>query len=461
MTTISETIIQPRTGSQCTTIDTKGAPACADEKGFGWTKDHAHQLSLGYVQNAGGSDQTDCLQEGQDHYWGWGGVQDGSEVLCMKPVKELCAINAWDGYNYAPETWETTPLSDTITDAKFPVNCNQSFGSKKVGLETPVFVQQCPVQCTYDSAKFTNVDQVQAWEQKYGKYKRDTSECKVTTYDDYRNCLGETRGDVLPTAPDDIYTKNYDEIMTNFCSQVSTNCGIEPQTVAVDKPEQRKKCSYLMSTGPEGQLCRQWLNSYGPYKTKKMSLVGNEYCRREENQNNWDCACYNRSTPGTPWYDSFTTVSSAVNSFSAGMSPACYYLPCADPTNYIVPEQVFKVPENSDGQGDATYGFTCVEDMCASVLNVSDAAYSELDHNSLFISCGEGIQPVRSAWYFIKSKPAVFWLFVVVGLLVFFIIALLIYRFVQHRKTGIQLQPKSYPQNPVSQPSESFPPENM
>jgi len=413
---ITETILQPRTGSQCPkykarlnesgeleSICQRGSEE--RDKAMSWDDDYAADLTLGFrerLDTAAGFTAESC-KVGENNYWSWGGLDckaegcEGTKFLCIDPVERLCGIiEPWDGMNYRPETWETDILMDTVTQGYFPKSCDQLDGASAVGRETTTFTQACPLNCEYDASKFTTLKHVEAYEKKYGKYKRDDKLCnaKTSAFDTYRRCLASSDGKIISTNPKEIYTDNYDRVMINMCSQQSSNCGIEPLSVVAENstPRKRSKCSNLMSSGPEGKKCKEWLNAHGPYKFSIMESIGNIYCNKYPESE--DCNCFSRDNVNNPNYESFHKVSTEIAPL--GLKPGCYYRPCADATNYIIGTETFKEPTNNTGDTDSSYGFTCANDVCAQIAIQSDAAYTEMDGNKVYIQCGSGVPPESS-----------------------------------------------------------------
>jgi hypothetical protein len=255
---------------------------------------------------------------------------------------------------------------------KFAQDCSTSYQN-----ENPSVKASCPLQCAYDVTKFTTMDHILDYEKKYGKYEKDP-----TTW---------------LTQEDAPYSSNYDDIMVHFCSQRSTTCNIDPYTITNNKggsstPTVAPYCSLLKSATPEGLKCRAWLDNHGMDKYSLMSRIGNIYCK--ENQNSYDCRCFNR------------TLNSDFNGiqgyFAPEISPACYYVPCADPTNYIVGSDIMKSYQADEGSGGNPYGFYCGDTICANILNMQTDdpdSYGELEGNTLYVQCGDGtLLPTEGAW---------------------------------------------------------------
>lgn len=413
--TITEHVVQPRTGSMCPLTGANRAAGSTsvcqgsndDSKQISW--DYVIKgpaLTLGYVSTVdtvGGNAMTECKKDPSlkdRNAWAFGnlsGSKNGpNRTMCIKPVEQLCYLDGnWDGMDYNPETWTPNQLKGPFKGANFMFDCENSSSKTQYGGEFPMMAQMCPVECQYDATKFTTLDQIEAYEKKYGKYLDDTARCfkgdKSQTY--IRNCLSnvsssggqKVTGNPLYNTPNySPVSPNYETIMQHFCSQMSTNCTKDPIT---GNPS--PKCSTLMSTGPEGDKCRAWLHMYGPYKFTQMQQIGNNYCTLHPDSN--DCMCFSKTNPDNPNSKDFITIRNKINSatggVSGGIAPACYYLPCADATQYIVGTDDF-TPPGTSGYYSVNYGYQCADNVCTQIID--SGANTIMDNNSLYVSCGTG-----------------------------------------------------------------------
>lgn len=438
---INEYVLQPRTGSQCPhTKSATGVDICAgsDDKQMSWNDNHIMDLTLGFSKKIdygdGEPDPTLCAADPTNDdatYWAFGKIHGTDKFICIDPVWKLCGLkrNTWDGYNYNPDEWTSDevsePLMSALKNAQFSTACDQYNSNNIAGnLETPMSAQQCPLKCTYDVDKFTTLAQIEDYELKFGKYDRDDrSGCEFRLQQGYkaaRECLRETVGAMRNGGPSNMYSDNYNKIMTNFCSQKSTVCGVEPLSVGTATAENKRNkkrpfCSVLQSDTPEGEKCRTWLNSFGPYKFKVMDDIGAQYCTQHPSSD--DCLCFSREDPDNPNYESYQKIVKGMAESDIIMNPACFYKPCADPTNYIVGTDVFKPPTNNFGIGDSSYGFNCIDNVCASILNIDGSVNDEMSGNEVYIQCGEGLAPGESGGGFfeknIRSNVYVFVTFII------------------------------------------------
>lgn len=388
--TISEIIQQPRTGSMCPIYSSKDGMSglsecgqtgngqeqgiCQDSNQFSWNSGTADKVTLGHCTS---QDDSNKCPAGQ---WAWQ-YGNSTDWQCIAPVKQLCALPTWDGLDYDVANWDDqywkdnpNPLWATVSDASFyPDACVDQKESGTGGGEATTRTATCDLKCEYDLTKFTDLDQVLAWEQRYGKYTQDTGSGSGTT----RNERFESTGDIvtLQDNPAKPFTDNYEAIMQNFCSQKSTTCPIDPVTIAEGNPQPAPYCSYLKSLTKEGDACRYWMNSYGPYKWKQMDAIGNKYCAK--NPDSFDCRCVNRAK--APGYNKVESI------IPTGVSDGCWFLPCADPTNYIVGSDVMDI---GGAEGRENYGLNCGNEICANIISLNDNDFNEVNNNSLIIQCG-------------------------------------------------------------------------
>lgn len=384
---IDELQIQPRTGSMC-----PSSGPCQDSAQFSWknSNNNAGSVTLG---NAGtvsikNDPASACrtklgYSDSSANTWVWGNLEGASDnAFCIRPVEQLCYNDGpWNGMEYDPSKWQTTPLRDTFNSVVFSKSCQNTTTD---GDEDLTMAQMCPITCRYDTRNFTSLDHVLAYEEKYGKYVDDTAGCAKAS--DVKSCLSKTSGSATKyTSNASPYSPNYEKLMVNFCSNKHTSsCHNDPLT-----GDPSPKCSYYTSNSEEGTKCRAWVNSYGPYKTQITQQIGDKYCK--ENPDSNDCACYSRRDPKNPRSATFMQVYNTLTAFSpaaANINPGCYYIPCADPANYIIGTDIFTPPSNSTKYSDPNYGFYCEDTVCANVINSGGNVY--IDNNDNYIQCVSG-----------------------------------------------------------------------
>lgn len=137
------------------------------------------------------------------------------------------------------------------------------------------------VKCTYNLDNFTTLKDVEEWTDNFGE--------------------------------NAAYTE---DIMPFFCTQQSDKCPIDPMT---GKPMER--CSNMIAVDDTGSLCRQW-------EAKNPALADtakDSYCKAH---NTSDCACINRSS---------NQVYQLIKGGDPPLPDACWYMPCANPSTYLVP----------------------------------------------------------------------------------------------------------------------------
>jgi hypothetical protein len=402
--------------------------------------------------------------------WAWQYAgSDDAQWQCIVPVKELCALPAWDGEDYDVKGWQDrywtdnppntapNPLLATVSKASFPTPCyNPNSGNKDKGTtptaggETTTTTAVCQLQCDYDPSKFTELNQVQAWEQRYGKYQQDTgTDPKGTTgQGTTRVARLNSTGDIvtLHQDPESPFTPNYESIMQSFCSQKSTNCPVDPVTM---KPAEY--CSYLLSTGEEGNACRYWMHSYGPYKWDQMTIIGNNYCNEDAYPDSYDCRCVNRKNDPSFLY--------AQSQIPTNISPGCYYLPCADPSNYIVGTDVMNVQTEPGASPQDNYGLNCGNSICANLLLLPSDQYNQVNSNNLIVECSGTPAPGGGAGSYVNyvfTKDPVSFVLLLIAIicgalfLIFFGWAMYQKYFTQPTKTQTLSQSPT-PQSPTPQ----------
>lgn len=155
-------------------------------------------------------------------------------------------------------------------------------------------------------------------------------------------------------------------IVNAFCQTKTKTCPVE----------MKDGCSRYFSTGPDGDYCRQIFNELSD--SEKDAAISN-YCSRYSTD---DCKCANRS------FDKDYLKLKQGNPFS----DACWYIPCANSTRYLVPSE-FK--ENPD----------CPANICQIVFDISQAHDVDIDHVKSEINCNfsGGKYPKHSPflWYYI------------------------------------------------------------
>jgi len=111
------------------------------------------------------------------------------------------------------------------------------------------------------------------------------------------------------------------DIEARYCTQRVKTC-----------PDGLKDCSRLISTGEGGDECRKWFQKQND--NVKDSTIQN-YCLRHDTE---DCKCVNRAMK-----DSYRNMKGA-----KGINDGCWYIPCANPSRYLVPSHLKnpKCPEN-------------------------------------------------------------------------------------------------------------------
>lgn len=295
----------------------------------------------------------------------------------IKPMTSLCGTIAWDGI--------TNPADSTLSNKNLliksivPVKTGFLKDCTTTSNEGDFRQSFCTLQCAYDPKTFTTLAQVQEWEQKYGKYKQNVDNTiKSVNTDDI--IVDSTDYSV---ADDAQFTDNYNLIMQNFCAQpVSDNskCFIDPGTSMT-----AKECPNLFSYTPEGQSCRFWLNSFGPKKFEQMSSIGDIYCApyssiTDINLVPSSCQCYLRNN-----FEDFQILSSQMPS---GVKAGCYYLPCSDPTNYLIGTDIMGTYSLDSNADNSTFGLTCGDQICENVLTVQSNDDTEIKNNKAYIQCG-------------------------------------------------------------------------
>ena len=121
-------------------------------------------------------------------------------------------------------------------------------------------------------------------------------------------------------------------IAPSFCTQNTTETGVCPPDPATGLVP--TVCSRLISTGIEGDICRQWeynmsTSNNAPSATATSPSI--TYC--SQNINSPNCSCMNRALdPVFQELQQYTTA-----------SPSCWYKPCINIQGQLVPPQLQNV----------------------------------------------------------------------------------------------------------------------
>lgn len=328
---------------------------------------------------------------------------NGNDML-PGPIS-MCGSIFWDGSpppnasTDSDQFKERYPLADAVVfggvgGTDFAANCVTNSNDTSATRQS-----FCPLNCVYDPSKFKTLEQIYAWQQKYGMYPKDEDNTKYINATDSTVLNDNSTGVVSATA--DI-SSNYDTIMQHFCSQRHTKCFEDPYSVMCDPntekgctgPKLATKCSYLKSDSPEGQACRFWLDSHGPNKYIHMQQIGINYCKSdaEDNSDSPDCRCVLRDND-----PNFPSVSKTMNA-SVKTNPGCFYIPCSDPTNYIIGTDIMGTLHSTDDGGSSgdsgaaastsSYGVTCGDTVCQTIVNIQNGDSADIKNNSLYIQCG-------------------------------------------------------------------------
>lgn len=381
---ISEYVIQPRTGSLCPEDN-----QCQDDTHIdNWSNS---DFTLGFSNDT----SSKCTEDQ------WQFEVTDKKNRCINPVPKMCSqIYGWDGMNYDPSNWKPSPLDDTVvsSDTKFNEKCVTSRTYEATNRSS-----YCPLRCIYDPTKFKTLEQVQAYQKKFGKYERklDNTVLPTISPDTFND---DSTGEVLSDAN---YTENYNKIMHEFCSQQSTQCRIDPKT-----NKRATKCSYLKSTGNEGKMCTEWMEGHGKEKYRQMDYIKDRYCTAHPDS--YDCRCANRNDDET--FSKFQNSIATLNK-----NPGCYYLPCADSTNYIIGTDIMEYGGSGSGSdvGD-DYGVQCGQNLCMNILNIDSNETSIVEGNKLYIQCGKGIK------YFGILNNKIYLGLIIAGSILFVIIIVMI-----------------------------------
>jgi len=161
--------------------------------------------------------------------------------------------------------------------------------------------------------------------------------------------------------------RNYDEIMTRWCSQqVSRNCPNDPMTA-----ETPTTCSRLHQTGTsKSQACQDWITnkgSTGNDRNNYVDAVGSLYCSNFPDSD--ECKCVNRGID--PTYQKLKS--------GAPYNDGCWYNPCTTQHSnfYYVPSDV-NVELNPD---------MCPQNFCLSFTEQSSYNQQYIRDNEVLLNC--------------------------------------------------------------------------
>lgn len=149
------------------------------------------------------------------------------------------------------------------------------------------------------------------------------------------------------------------QIMPAFCSGTATTC---PTDWLTNQP--MPKCNRLLSTGPDGTLCRQWQQQ----NPQRADIVMANYCNNPSNI--FGCDCLRRQQ--TPGYNL------AAPNFAT--NDACWYRPCQATTQELVTSDLLNP--------------VCPATTCQNASNITPAQQQIISQN--FISCPLPSNPVQS-----------------------------------------------------------------
>ncbi len=264
------------------------------------------------------------------------------------------------------------------------VNLSQKENKAKDGNRQYGYIPESNFRCVFDPTKFTTVDQVENYVQRWGKYY--TPESKYTFFQGGDN-----------DAP-----ANYDTLMKHFCSlpqnpnsKTEDGTSICPTDPYTGKP-MVPFCSTFLSKTPSGDLCREWVNSKitgtnpVPWKDKNVSDSYNRYCNhykgvgKYDGQPGPDCGCILRSNNAA--YNALKKESE----ISGGtISDGCWWLPCQDPAHYLIADKIYGGVEEASGvtNSEGAVGLTCASDLCKSMELFIDEGTVDYSDNTRNITC--------------------------------------------------------------------------
>lgn len=335
-----------------------------------------------------------------------------NQTQCIKPLWPLCTNNKWlggDRYDFCKKgftnNYPTTNLDETlITDGSYgtlkfldiakyeddldnmtmkPGWINQQCSTdltkdneQTSSDNTYTFIPECNVRCVFDPTKFTSLDQIESYVQRWGKH--STPEEDVAGGN---------------PAYDNDAVRNYDILMKYFCSkpQEEQNCTIDPVTGKRFSPF----CSTFMSTTKEGDLCRAWVNSKMnferngsvPWNDESVQDSYNMYCDHYIDANNNpgpDCACKKRNL-----YPGYNFAKNAPGLQQEGVSDGCWWIPCQDPMHYLIDKNIYK-----DHFG--LPNLNCEKMVCSNFQAFVDDGDASVEQNQAFISCFTGTPPTNN-----------------------------------------------------------------
>lgn len=152
-----------------------------------------------------------------------------------------------------------------------------------------------------------------------------------------------------------------DSLLDYYCTRQVGTC-----------PNEWSSCSRLKSIGEDGNVCRQWFETQ-PFGIQDSTIQ--DYCLKH---NSNDCKCVNRSKQ--PSYIQLKR--------SQSINDGCWYVPCADSANYLVPTHL----QNP----------TCPNQICQTVIDVAEANSVNIDNIKSDIVCGSNAPPSQP----LKEKPS-------------------------------------------------------
>lgn len=152
-------------------------------------------------------------------------------------------------------------------------------------------------------------------------------------------------------------------ILPEFCLQDSFDCPYDP--LRPGEKIRLNRCSRFISVDREGEYCRQW----SAQEPELSDEVKTAYCQQPVNAETSECACVNRTDN-----DIYQTLKVGVNA-----PDFCWYNPCANSSQYLVPSTI--VPVDS------------CPDVCGVIVNTYNNTGANLDFSEaeIFVNCVKGI----------------------------------------------------------------------
>lgn len=167
------------------------------------------------------------------------------------------------------------------------------------------------IKCSYNVRDFKDGNDIDIWLKPESKRNPDTGK----SYDKW-------------IEKNDVINKGWDEkIMPYFCSQTSTSCPpglVDPKT---KKPT--SICSNFVSTDNNGKKCREWVDTQGDRGSSTADSAMVTYCTTKDYTP--DCLCI------APGRDTSQAARFLEETLTNKTPKACWWVPCGDPANYIVP----------------------------------------------------------------------------------------------------------------------------